>query len=249
MAGKTRRKTDWSQKTGFRWSKRLGPDGIFTQLTPQMNTLVARHLREIMPAVYAKLVARLRSGHAAKDGKVGPIPPYSKAYARLLRRAGLSDRADLTLRGGLLDHLAARVRQMGESEVQSGLYPYGSDDGGGMRWLRRLIRQREGTPEGMRAVAGYSYTRKNGTQVTVAPRVSGAAQEKPGEPVTYQSIANQMAGRMGYGKWAGKGKSDLGERAPARFLTLTFEERTDIEKAIAGETLRMIEDRVKASLV
>jgi hypothetical protein len=147
MAKRARKATDWNVKTGFRWSKKLSDDGLFPKLNARLNEAVSSHLRQLMPEIFRILTKRIKTGRVAKQGLLQQLPAYSRTYARLLRRAGMSDRPDLTLRGGLLDHLSARVAEK-DGAVIAGLYPYGSTDGRSKQWLWQKVREREGTYAG-----------------------------------------------------------------------------------------------------
>lgn len=234
---------------GFRWSKKLNPDSLFPSMEPTIRETVAKSLRELGPKIHAELVRRIRkSGKVAKDGRLVDIAPYSKGYVRMLEKAGESTKADLTLWGnGLLDHLAARVKES-DGKVLFTLAPFGSSPGTERTRLRDKVRGIDAarySPDGKRIwVEATRYTRRDPrTKGTVEVDVPGhwrpvrqsKRADEPKKRLTYQSIANQLSNRLGHGKWA-KGVTT----PPSSFLTLTTDEVKGLEAAVLKRDVKAI---------
>lgn len=239
---------------GFKWSRKLNPDALFPELEPVAREAAQKTLRELAPRVAEELVRRLRAGQLARNGEPVAMPQYSNYYAKLLKRAGESTSPDLTLgSGGLLDHLSARVKQLPDGSIQLQIVPYGAT--AGTEYQRLLDKINERNRQRTRADGAvwkdpYTYTR-NGKLVTVqghwvqSKRKLKDAKAKEGQAprrVTYQSIANQLSYRLGYGAWAKGGK------APSSFLTITKTELATLQAAIQANDQKAVAALIAKSI-
>jgi hypothetical protein len=224
---------------GFRWSKKLNPAGMFPDLESKLQADARELLTRLAPRVVEIIFARLKRGMLAKGGRQEPIKPYSKQYARARTRAGLSTNPTLDLWGGLANHMSARVKQTPDGALLT-IQPYGSSPRNEWRRLRDMIRQKQGKPLDERA--GYwAKNKKTGYTWWVEPRkltpeeMTEDWERKQKPRLTYQSIANQLAKRMGLGTWA------EGSAHPGSFLTLTNAEREEIQKPITEASLKAMQ--------
>lgn len=228
-----------TRKGGFRWSKKLNPAGMFPNLEATIQAQAREQLLKLAPQIVEIIFARLKRGMLAKGGRQEPIKPYSKKYARARAKAGLPTTPTLTLWGGLADHMSARVKEAPEGALLT-IQPYGSSPRNEWRRMRELIRQRQGKPIDERE-GYYAKNAKTGKVYWVEPRKLRPEEmtedwERTQKPrLTYQSIANQLAKRMGLGAWA------EGSAHPGSFLTLTDAERSEIQKPITEASLKAMQ--------
>lgn len=228
-----------TRKGGFMWSAKLNPSGLFPNLEATIQAQAREQLTKLAPQIVEIIFARLKRGMLAKGGRQEPIKPYSKKYASARTRAGLPTTPTLNLWGGLANHMSARVKETPNGALLT-IQPYGSSPRNEWRRIRELIRQRQGKPIDERD--GYWATnKKTGYKWWVEPRklrpeeMTEDWERKVKPRLTYQSIANQIAKRMGLGAWA------QGSAHPGSFLTLTDAERSEIQKPITEVSLKAMQ--------
>jgi hypothetical protein len=240
----------------FKWGRPPKPAALL-KLLPALRESAMQSLQTHAPTVTDWIVGRLRSrGVFARQGLEQPLPEYSDSYARALRRSGQPATPDLTLSGGLLDHLSGRARVRDAETVELIISPYGRAN----ETPGDLIRTPGASPSGEVRPgwlwrAAYSYTVfRTGKVVTVAgawivdrrpaeaqarSQFYTAAGQRGRRKALYNAhLATYLAMRLGLGRW------QRGGTPPSSFLTLTHRELEQI-----GRLLQQDRQAVAAALL
>jgi hypothetical protein len=189
-------------KTGWVWAKDPKPELLAT-LPRRVRTKGIALLRSHLPRITQTVVSRIRArGVVVRDGREVPIPPYSEAYHRRLKKEGRSTVPDYSRTGRMLDSTRGRMKVAG-------------NDITGIVSVRGRIagKEREGTGKKAGKVwrEPYSYTNKRtGATVDVKGqwirrRGTKDDQEAVARKTLFynQHLLNLLVSRRGRGKWNG----------------------------------------------
>lgn len=186
----------------WKWSKDPKPEQLL-KLPEAVREASFQAMKSELPNIVRFVISRIRSrGTIVKDGREAPIPGYSEAYERKLKKEGRSLLPDYTYSGGMLDHVRGRVKVVGE-QIVGIASPYG----------RINNRKRTGTGKkaGMVYREPYSYPhRRTGKPVHVKGqwiRTRGqtgteTGGERRNRTLVYNAhLMNLLVSRKGHGKW------------------------------------------------
>lgn len=222
-----------STKSGFQWAKGGPKPSALAKLLPEVREGALKKAMALTPELTRQIVERVKAGNLAKDGHVAPMPEYSKSYRAWLKRAGYGDNPDLSVTGGLLDHLAAKVKVTSVTTFEIIIAPYGRAS----NTAQFLYERAQANRPTSYVRPAYSYTNKNGTPVSVPSTTIAVSPPKPSKDnLRYQSkaptynahLATYLSMRLGGGSWK------PGGTPPSSFLTLTSNEKQEFTAQVYG---------------